>query len=118
LKPEPEQHVDGVSIMPVLQGNESFSRGTLFWHYPHYSDNGGSPGASLRDKAYKLIKFFEDDRIELYDLEKDLREETDIASEMPGKVAELHEKLIEWQKEVGALFPEKNPDYAEQFLAF
>ena len=104
LEPRPQQHVDGRSFVPLLRG-ESQGRGPLFWHYPHYGNQGGSPGAAIRDGQYKLIEFFEDDRIELYDLDADLSEQRDLAQEKPEVAARLRARLDAWQAEVGARFP-------------
>lgn len=104
----PEQHLDGVSLVPVLRA-ESIAHRALFWHYPHYGNQGGSPSAAIREGRYKLIEFFEDDRIELYDLEEDVGETDDLSARFPGTAAPLREKLDTWQKEVDARFPSPNP---------
>ena len=70
LDPIPEQHTDGVSIVGLLKGEGGPERDAVFWHYPHYSNQGGTPGCSVRSGDYKLIEFFEDRRVELYDLRK------------------------------------------------
>jgi hypothetical protein len=71
----PEQHVDGVSLVPVFEG-QTLEREALFFHYPHYGNQGGSPGSAVRMGDYKLIRFFEDGHEELYDLSADISEET------------------------------------------
>ena len=75
----PQQHTDGVSIVPLLMGGCNLPRDAIFWHYPHYGNQGGTPGASLRMGDYKLIKFFEDNRVELYNLREDSGEKHDLA---------------------------------------
>ncbi|WP_133010312.1 sulfatase [Marinomonas flavescens] len=111
----PEHHLDGVSILPLLEGNTSFSRGPIFWHYPHYSNQGGSPGASIRDGKWKLIKFFEDNHVELYDLEEDISESKDLSLVHSAICDELHKKLCDWQYEVEASIPRANPGYEKEF---
>ena len=106
----PEQHTDGVSIAPLL-GGEEFERGPVFWHYPHYSNQGGSPGCSVREGDWKLIEFFEEDRIELYNLREDVGETRDLAKEKPETVKRLRDALAEWRVKVGAKVPEPNPDW-------
>lgn len=106
----PDKHVDGKSFLPMLKG-DTFERGPIFWHYPHYSNQGGGPSCSIRDGDYKLIEFFEDGRLELYNLREDIGEETDLASAMPEKRDELYTKLNQWKDEIGAAIPEPNQWY-------
>ncbi|MEO0963559.1 MAG: sulfatase [Planctomycetota bacterium] len=113
---EPEQHADGVSLLPALTDGSMFDRGPIFWHYPHYSNQGGSPGCSVRDGDWKLIEFFEDGRLELYNLRDDLQEEHDLAATHTQRVEDLHAKLVAWREEVEALIPGPNPDYEDQLL--
>lgn len=110
LKVEPEQVMDGVSLMPVLRGDELPER-ALFWHYPHYGNQGGAPSAAIRRGRYKLIEWIEDGRVELYDLEKDIGEQQDLSKDQTTRVVNLQNELKEWQKAVGARFPVPNPTY-------
>jgi arylsulfatase A-like enzyme len=107
----PEQHVDGVSMLPVLKGAGSVDRETIFWHYPHYGNQGGTPGSSVRAGDYKLIEFFEDGHVELYNLSEDAGEERNLAGAEPQLVAELRRKLDDWRRTVEAKIPERNPNY-------
>ncbi len=107
----PEQHCDGVSIFDVLKGKNELDRDAIFWHYPHYGNQGGTPGASVRCGDYKLIEFFEDGRLELYNLVEDVSEEHNIADDEPEITRELHSRLYEWRASVNAKMPEPNPDY-------
>lgn len=102
--------VDGVSLMPALKG-EKLDRDTLFWHYPHYSNQTGRPGGSVRVGNYKLIEFYEDGRRELYDLAADVRESRNLAEKQPELVKQLAGKLEAWRQEVGARMPTPNPNY-------
>ncbi|MCI8623696.1 MAG: sulfatase [Provencibacterium sp.] len=99
--------IDGVSLLPLLQGGAIAER-PIFWHYPHYGNQGGTPGASVVLGRYKLIEFFEDNRCELYDIAADFGEHQDIAAQQPETAARLRGLLHQWQKEVGALFPTVN----------
>lgn len=110
LAARPEQHCDGVSLLPLLQG-KSLAPRPIFWHYPHYGNQGGTPGSSVRLGDDKLIEFFEDGRLELYDLRKDLGESKDISAEQPEKTRELAALLHEWQIAVQAKLPAVNGDY-------
>ncbi len=106
----PEQHKDGVSLMGALRGEKMALR-PLFWHYPHYGNQGGRPGAAVLLGDYKLIECFEDGHIELYNVTDDVGENIDLSRDMPEKAQELLRILHDWQQEAGAKFPEKNPDY-------
>ena len=101
---------DGLNLTPLLKG-ETLQRADLFWHYPHYSNQGGRPGAVVRAGGYKLIEFFEDGRRELYDLTKDIGESRNLIDDKPEVAKELHAKLDAWRKEVGARMMKPNPDY-------
>jgi arylsulfatase A-like enzyme len=113
LPPMPHQHCDGESMVPLLTQTGTFSRDALFWHYPHYGNQGGRPGASVRAGDWKLIEFFEDRRTELYNLVEDPSEQTNLAGAKPEKAKELLDRLHAWQAEVEALFPQPNPDWED-----
>jgi len=110
LEGMPAQHVDGVSFLPLMKGKE-FEREAIFWHYPHYSNQGGTPGCSVREGKWKLIEFFEDGRCELYDLEEDVGEERDVAGRELTVVAHLKSRLDAWKVSVRAKIPAVNPDW-------
>ncbi|MDW7656207.1 MAG: sulfatase [Bacillota bacterium] len=101
----PEQHQDGCSLMPLLRGDDLLERGAIFWHYPHYGNQGGTPGVSMRLGDYKLIEFYEDGRLELYNLRDDLEEEHNLAGELPEIVGEMHPMMRAWQHRAGAKMP-------------
>lgn len=116
LPPMPEQHRDGVSLMPLLRGGARLDRDAIFWHYPHYSNQGGTPACAVRAGDWKLIEFFEDRRVELYNLREDIGETRNRAEAQPGLARELRERLAAWRESVGARIPEPNP-YYEDMLA-
>ena len=101
---------DGVSFVRLFHGDEMKER-PLFWHYPHYSNQGVEPGSAVRLGKYKLIDNFERERQELYDLENDLSETTDISSSNPKKTKELYDLLKKWRERTGAKMMEKNPKW-------
>ena len=111
LPAKPKQHMDGVSFMSLLKGGKSLGRKAIYWHYPHYGNQGGSPGGAVRAGDYKLIEFYEDGRIELYNLKKDIGEKNNLAEKMPDKAAEMLGMLKAWRKEVDAQMPTPNPAY-------
>jgi len=108
LPPRPEQHVDGVSFAPLLEGGGALEREAIFWHYPHYGNQGGTPGSSVRRGDWKLIEFYEDGRRELYNLRDDLSEDRDLAAGHPDLARDLHEELAAWRESVAAKIPERN----------
>ena len=111
LDPIPQQHCDGMSFAPILRGETSLKRDGIFWHYPHYGNQGGTPGSSVRAGDYKLIEFFDDGRLELYNLRRDIGEEKNLAEREPEKRDELHALLKEWREKVEAKIPQPNPDW-------
>jgi arylsulfatase A-like enzyme len=112
----PEQHCDGVSLMPVLAGVEgpllkpgaALDREAIYWHYPHYSNQGGTPAASVVAGDWKLIEFFEDGKTVLFNLRDDPSEQQNLTGAQPGRTAEMHDMLKAWQRDVEALFPDPN----------
>ena len=114
LPARPAQHVDGISFLPALRGAASFDRGPLFWHYPHYGNQGGTPGSSIRQGDYKLIEFFEDGRLALYNLRDDIGETHNLAAAQPDITRELHAKLVAWRASVEAKIPQANPAWGAE----
>jgi arylsulfatase A-like enzyme len=110
-KKDARRSVDGVSLVPLLRRSGGLKRDALYWHYPHYSNQGGKPGGAVRRANYKLIEFYEDGKRELYNLKDDPGEKQDLAAKMPDKVKELHRVLQDWRKAVKAQMPTANPDY-------
>ena len=106
--------IDGVSLVPTLRDPSVSVRDTLYWHYPHYSNQGGRPGGAIRAGNLKLIERYEDGSVELYDLEKDIREEQDLSTEFPDKAQELKDRLHAWRQSVNAQMPVANPDFQTQ----
>lgn len=107
--PRPEQHLDGVSLAPLLAGGKQLGREALYWHYPHYSNQGGFPGGAVRMGDWKLIERFEDGRAHLYNLRDDVGERNDLAGRHPDRVAHLRDKLHAWYKQVDAKFLQPKP---------
>ncbi len=111
LPPKPNQHVDGRSFVSALKQQHPFDRGPIFWHYPHYGNQGSTPGAAVRYGDYKLIEFYEDNRCELYNLKSDISEKDNLVLKMPEKANQLHKMLRAWQLQVEAKMPTQNPNY-------
>ncbi|MFI3306774.1 MAG: sulfatase [Rikenellaceae bacterium] len=106
-----EVKVDGVSIMPLLCGGAIAER-PLFWHYPHYGNQGGEPSAIIRKGDWKLIYYYEDLRCELYNLAIDISEQEHLNAQYPDKVKELSAELAAWLEQCNPLMPTADPDYS------
>jgi arylsulfatase A-like enzyme len=105
------KEVDGVSLAPLLRGNGAPRRDALYWHYPHYSNQGGTPAGAVRVGDWKLIEFFEDGRQELFNLKDDIGERNNLALREPKIRARLDERLKAWRRSVNASMPTVNPRY-------
>jgi arylsulfatase A-like enzyme len=106
--------IDGISLVPLLRGGTRPTRDTMFWHYPHhqhYQLGGAMPYGAIRSGDFKLIEFFNDMHVELYNIRNDISEKTDLAATELAKVEELRTRLHAWRKEVNAQMPSPNPKY-------
>jgi arylsulfatase A-like enzyme len=111
--PAPQgQPLDGLSILPLLERDAStaFRRDALYWHFPGYLGSGRdiwrtTPAGAIRVGDYKLLEFFEDGRLELYNAREDVGQQHDLAKEKPGQVRQMHDKLLAWRTEVKAPMP-------------
>ncbi|MBT6153343.1 MAG: sulfatase [Planctomycetaceae bacterium] len=102
LPARPAQHADGLSFVPALTG-KPFQGKAIYWHFPHYSNHGmQSPGGAIRQGDFKLLEYFENDSIQLFNLKKDPGEQHDIARSQPKTAAALLAKLHAWRKTVNA----------------
>ena len=105
-QPGSPRALDGVSLLPLLKGEKQPPHAELFWHYPHYWNSGKvSPYSVARIGEWKLIRFYETGREELYNLDKDLSEKNDLSTMFPAKRKQLSERLDAWLKEVNAQMP-------------
>lgn len=109
LPAEPKNHVDGYSFTSVLEGKE-YERKELFWHYPHY-EGGFEPATAIRSGKWKLIEFYEEKKVELYDLSADVGEYKNLVSKYPEEAEKLQKRIHEWRKEVNAAEPTPNPNF-------
>jgi arylsulfatase A-like enzyme len=111
--PPPEKHpLDGVSLVDLWRGKtHTLKREALFWHTPSYWHKC-QPSSVILKGNFKLIEWFEDNRVEMFDLATDPGEMTNLSDSHPEKLAELHGQLKEWREQIGAPIPTKmNPDY-------
>jgi arylsulfatase A-like enzyme len=107
----PEQHKDGLSLVPLLKDSKKIDRDMIFWHYPHYGNQGGKPASSIRKGDYKLIEFFEDNHLELYNLKEDIKEINNLVSIKQKEAKEMKELLYKWRNQINVKIPEHNPDF-------
>jgi hypothetical protein len=102
----PDQHVDGMSFLPALKG-KVHDRGAIYWHFPHYSNHGyQSPGGAIRLGNFKLLEYFENGTVQLFDLQKDLGEQNDLSKAKPETTRKLLKMLHDWRREVDAKMPQ------------
>ncbi|MCK4748115.1 MAG: sulfatase-like hydrolase/transferase, partial [Bacteroidales bacterium] len=104
--PLPEQvNFDGQSVVrSLLEPELSYNR-TLTWHYPHYHGSTWRPGSALRSDSWKLVEFYEDKTLELYDLSNDPEELNDLSKELPLVADTLRQRLHRILDEMGASYP-------------
>ena len=102
----PEQHRDGQSFVGLMNGTgRDSARRKLYWHYPHYHGSMWTPGAAIRKGDWKLIQFYHFDKLELYNLQEDLGESTDLSAAHPEVTQTLLTELLKWQEKLGASIP-------------
>ena len=110
---KPEEHNDGESLLPILEG-QTIAERPLIWHYPHYGNQGGEPSSIIREGDWKLIHYYEDGHEGLYNLKDDISETTDLATQYPDKTTELSQKLFTMLNEMGARYPERDPLWTKE----
>ena len=108
---KPPSKLEGASFAGVLTGTAKPAERPLFWHQPHYTNQGGRPGSAVREGNWKLIEWAEDGSAELFDLATDPGEATDISAKHPDRVKGLRARLAGWRKAVGAQEMTPNPEF-------
>jgi len=114
---EGRQVPDGRDITAALRGGE-LSRQPVFWHYPHYGNQGGTPHSAVRLGEWKLIEYFEDGHLELYHITQDISEAQELSDAYPQIKNELFGLLKAWRGHVGAILPLPNPEYEDETCSF
>lgn len=99
----PAQHQDGVNLVPLLKQSESIDREAIFWHYPHYHRT--KPYGAIRAGDWKLIEFYEDHQLMLFNLREDPSERNDLAAKIPQRTRQMHARLQAWRQDVNAQMP-------------
>ncbi len=106
-----DKEIDGVDLLSLLKNpNQKLERDALFFHYPHYYSTT-TPVSAIRAGDWKLLEYFEDNHVELYNLQQDLGETTDLAEQKPKQASQLRERLHAWRDEVNAALPSPNPNF-------
>ncbi len=118
LKARPQQHLDGVSLLPLLEGEQHLDREAIYWHYPHYSNQGGFPGGAVRMGDWKFLERLEDGKVHLFNLKDDPGEQHDLASSHPDRVDAMRKKLHAWYKTVDAKFLRPKPNGPEPYQPY
>lgn len=108
-----EAIIDGQSIVPVLKG-ETIAERPLFWHYPHYGNQGGRPASIIRKGDWKLIYFHENKQVALYNVATDIHEDKELSADYPKKASLLSTELMAHLKETGAKLPTLDPNYSKE----
>lgn len=103
--------VDGISIQPLLKQTAPLERDAIYWHYPHYSPQGGKPGGAIRQGDFKLIEFYEQGRRELYNVVKDIGESTNLIDQDPQRAEQMGTKLAAWRQAAGAQMTRPNTQF-------
>ncbi|MDO6807175.1 sulfatase [Zobellia galactanivorans] len=109
---QPEHHADGVSLEPLLKGGRIAER-PLYWHYPHYGNQGGEPVSIMRKGSWKIIHYWEDGHTELYDLDTDLGETKDRSTEKEVLTLEMKEELLAWLEAMQTEYAEEDASWNE-----
>ncbi|MBN2023721.1 MAG: sulfatase [Pirellulales bacterium] len=107
----PPRTVDGESLAPLLKQQGTLQRDAIYWHYPHYSNHLQPPCGAIRQGDLKLIEFYEDGRLLLFNLKDDLGEKRDLADAMPETARQMRDKLADWRRSVDAQMPTPNPNH-------
>jgi arylsulfatase A-like enzyme len=102
--------LDGVSFAGQLTGGKALSR-KLYWHFPHYTNQGSRPSGAMRDGNWMLVEYYDEDKTELYDLSADVGEKQDLAASQPDRVAAMRAALAAWRKQVEARGNQPNPNF-------
>ncbi len=105
--------IGGGSFGGLLLGKTAKGSQNLFWHFPHYNNQGGQPAGAMRDGEWKLVEHYEDGRLELFNLSRDIGETNNLALAEPRRAARMVKSLARWRTEIGAQTNVANPNFDE-----
>jgi arylsulfatase A-like enzyme len=111
VKKTTTQKLDGVSLMPILKNGNVKKQRTLFWHYPHYGNQGGGPASCIMRGDWKLIYWYDQAQYELFNIARDLGEKVNLASQEKERVLSMKKELDLWLQKNGAKFLQANPNF-------
>ena len=103
--------LDGASLAPLLTGHGPAPQRSLFWHFPHYTNQGSRPSGAIREGDWMMVEYYDEAKDELYDLSSDPGESRDLAASNPARLAQMRAVLTRWRKTVGAQENRPNPDF-------
>ncbi len=119
-QPPNNYRLDGVSYFKLLTsgGKSALDRNAVYWHFPGYLGAGAgswrtTPAGAIRSGDWKLVEFFEDRRLELYNLSEDIGEKNNLAETQPARLREMHNRLVAWRKKIKAPMPTKNTEQGQ-----
>jgi arylsulfatase A-like enzyme len=103
--------LDGVSFAACLTGRGPAPQCPLFWHFPHYTNQGSRPSGAMREGHWMMVEYYDEEKTELYDLRTDLGQRQDLAGQQPERTARMRAALAAWRKDVNAQENSPNPDF-------
>lgn len=103
--------LDGVSFAACLTGRGPAPERPLYWHFPHYTNQGSRPSGAMREGPWMLVEYYDVEKDELYDLRTDLGQRQDLSAQQPERTARMRAALAAWRKDVGAQENRPNPDF-------
>lgn len=106
-----KQHADGISLKPLLEGEKLNLNRPIYWHYPHYGNQGGEPSSVIQQNGWKLIHYWEDGHQELYKLPSTEHDSLNVISKHSEIATNLSKNLMVWLKDVNAKFPTEDPKF-------
>ncbi len=109
-QPSPSK-LDGVSFAALLTATGPAPKRPLFWHFPHYTNQGSHPSGAIREDNWMLVEYYDEARTELYDLGQDISQQHDVAAEYSNRVAKMHAALTVWRRDVKAQANTPNPRF-------
>ena len=107
----PAQHLDGISLKPIINNGAKLKERTLYWHYPHYGNQGGDPSSITRKGNWKLIHYYESKKNELYNLKTDPSEKNNLVDVQSNISSDLFNNLKRWLEIVNAKYPVPDPEF-------
>ena len=114
LDTQATKSVDGVSLMPLLNGRKTLARDAIYWHSPHYFNQGSTPFSAMLSDGYKYIYNYQTGEGELFNIADDISETDNLATSRPTQTAKMRAKLQQWLDKKGGLYPAQNPDFDQK----